>query len=132
MNANLMPDSSKGKYSGRSLYLSNFLQENNMTSLNTLEFCTGVKSSFVSYDNSCESLIDHILFPLDKLCYVSDCEISDDAGLNVSIYFNIFNRPIYCRIRTPTYQKWSGSIAIEPDSIGEKQMLILSVSTGNV
>ena len=64
MNANLMPDSSKIYYGGRSLYLSNFLQENNMTSLNTLEFCTGPKSSLVSYDNSCESLIDHILSPL--------------------------------------------------------------------
>lgn len=101
MNANLLPSALESNISGRSLHLMNFLQENNLISLNTLEFCTGAKSSFVSYDSSCESLIDHILFPIDKLCYVKECEICDDACLNVSRH-----RPIYCCMQTPVYQLW--------------------------
>lgn len=100
MNVNLLQSALHQNISGRKSYFLNFLHENNLVSLNTLGNCKGAKSSFVSYDNSCESLIDHILLPCDKLYYVCDCEISDDDCLNVSRH-----RPIFCRIRTPEYQR---------------------------
>ncbi|MCG7877806.1 MAG: hypothetical protein N0C90_15945, partial [Candidatus Thiodiazotropha endolucinida] len=100
MNVNLLESAEHQKISGRKSYFLNFLHENNLVSLNTLEDCKGAKSSFVSYDNSCESLIDHILLPCDKLYYVCDCEIIDNDCLNVSRH-----RPIFCGIRAPEYQQ---------------------------
>ena len=102
MNVNLLPNAVQGNATGRKLHFLNFLQDSNMTSLTTLGFCTGARSSFVSYDNSAESLIDHILFPVEKLLYVNECEICDDDCLNVSRH-----RPIFCQLRLPAYNLWS-------------------------
>ena len=71
MNVNLLPNAVQGNATGRKLHFLNFLQDSNMTSLTTLGLCTGARSSFVSYDNSAESLIDHIIFPAEKLLYVN-------------------------------------------------------------
>ena len=68
----------------------------NLVSLNTLSLCSGATSSFVSYDNIYESLIDHVLLPLERLDTVSSCEILDDHVLNTSRH-----RPIVCRISIP-------------------------------
>ena len=59
---------------------------------NTLQLCTGASSSYVSYDGSSESLIFHILFPVDNIDLVSRCEICDDDALNVSRH-----RPVVCQ-----------------------------------
>ena len=83
MNVNLLPNAVQVNATGRKLHFLNFLQDNNMTSLTTLGLCTGARPSFVSYDNSAESLIDHIIFPVEKLLHVNECEICDDDCLNV-------------------------------------------------
>ena len=56
----------------------------NLVSLNTLSLCSGATSSFVSYDNIYESLIDHVLLPLERLDTVSSCEILDDHILHTN------------------------------------------------
>ena len=68
----------------------------NLVSLNTLSLCSGATSSFVSYDNIYESLIDHVLLPLERLDTVSSGEILDDHVLNTSRH-----RPIIYRISIP-------------------------------
>ena len=102
MNVNLLPNASQVNPTGRKLRFLDFLRDTNLISLTTLESCAGASSSFVSYDNSTESLIDHILFPVEKLLYVNQCEICDDDCLNVSRH-----RPIACQIRIPTFSQWS-------------------------
>ena len=92
INVNLLPNAVQGNATGRKLHFLNFLQDSNMTSLTTLGLCTGARSSFVSYDNSAESLIDHIIFPVEKLLYVNNCEICDADCLNVSRH-----RPNLCQ-----------------------------------
>ena len=102
MNVNLLPNAVQGNATGRKLHFLNFLQDSNMTFLTTLGLCTGARSSFVSYDNSAESLIDHIIFPVEKFLYVNECEICDHDCLNVSRH-----RPIFCQLRLPAYNLWS-------------------------
>ena len=46
-----------------------------LVSINTLELCRGADSTFVTYDGRHESLIDHIIIPIEKLPYVSRCDI---------------------------------------------------------
>ena len=118
MNVNLLPNASQVNPTGRKLRFLDFLRDTNLISLTTLESCAGASSSFVSYDNSTESLIDHILFPVEKLLYVNQCEICDDDCLNVSRH-----RPIACQIRIPTFSQWS--FGYEGDnSINWKMVLI--------
>ena len=102
MNVNLLPNASQVNPTGRKLRFLDFLRDTNLISLTTLESCAGASSSFVSYDNSTESLIDHILFPVEKLLYVNQCEICNDDCLNVSRH-----RPIACQIRILTFSQWS-------------------------
>ena len=102
MNVNFLPNAIQCNPTGRKLRFLNFLRDTNLISLTTLEMCSGVSSSFVTYDNSTESLIDHILFPAEKLLYINECEICDDDCLNVSRH-----RPIFCQIRLPAYTQWS-------------------------
>lgn len=96
INANIMPSHYLRNVNNRSHCIMNFLARNNMVSLNTMNFCTGAKSTFVSYDNKSESLIDHILFPVEQVHYIQACEICVDDVLNVSRH-----RPLRCRIRMP-------------------------------
>ena len=58
--------------------------------------CTGTTSSHVNYNGQSESLIDHILLPIEKVDLVSDCSILDDDALNVSNH-----RPVVCTLNFP-------------------------------
>ncbi len=70
--------------------------DNNLISANTLELCTGARSSYVSYNGEQESVIDHIILPMDKMDTILSCEIADDNALNVSNH-----RPVVCRVHFP-------------------------------
>ena len=77
-----------------------------MCSTTTLEMCTGATSSHVNYNGQSESLIDHILLPIEKVDLVSDCSILDDDALNVSNH-----RPVVCTLNFPlmnVYDNGSG------------------------
>ncbi|MES9884072.1 MAG: reverse transcriptase family protein [Sedimenticola sp.] len=76
--------------------LSNFLVVNNLVSVNTLDVCVGAESTFVSYDESYESLIDHIVIGAERLDTVVKCQILDDSALNVSRH-----RPVLCVVSLP-------------------------------
>ena len=69
------------------------LDYHNLMSVNSQSNCLGAFSTFVSYGDFYESLIDHILVPDTGLDTVSYCEILDDDVLNVSRH-----RPIVCEI----------------------------------
>ena len=97
INAYLTSHGQPGKINSRSSSFGSFLHENNLVSVNTLDFCTGAKSSFVSYDCRYESLIDHIIIQVEKVQYVVSCEIMQDDALNVSRH-----RPILCCLYLPT------------------------------
>ena len=66
LNTNILSNSSRIQ-NNRNRYMIDFLASNNFVSVNTMEFCTGASSTFVSYDNTSESLIDHILLPIEQL-----------------------------------------------------------------
>ena len=57
-----------------------------LVAVDTLPLCTGAKSTFVSYDGSTESLIDHILIPFSCVDFVQSCYIVDDNCVNVSTH----------------------------------------------
>ncbi len=80
----------------RGLQLLNFLTENNLVSVNTMDMCIGAESTFVSYDGRHESFIDHIVIGQERLDTVKYCTILDDSVLNVSRH-----RPIVCDINFP-------------------------------
>ena len=80
----------------RGSYLLDLMNYHNLVSLNTLPLCSGAAASFVSYDGNHESLIDHILFPAERLDTVMSYTIIDDHVLNVSR-----QRPVICRITVP-------------------------------
>ena len=96
LNTNILPNCLHTQNT-RSRHMIDFLKSNNFVSLNTMDFCVGASSTFVSYDNTHESLIDHILFPIEELYCVTACEICDDEALNVSRH-----RPVVCEVRLPT------------------------------
>ena len=62
LNTNILFNSSRIQ-NIRTRYMMDFLASNNFVSVNTMESCTGASFTFVSYDNTSESFIDHILFP---------------------------------------------------------------------
>ena len=80
----------------RSSPLSSLIDQNNLSAINTLEICCGARSSFVSYDGLCESMIDHILVPIEKVDLISRVTIWGDEAMNVSRH-----RPISCTINIP-------------------------------
>ena len=96
LNTNILPNCLHTQNT-RSRHMIDFLNSNNFVSLNTMDFCVGAPSTFVSYDNTCESLIDHILFPIEQLQCVLACEICDEEALNVSRH-----RPVVSEVRLPT------------------------------
>jgi exonuclease III len=77
----------------RDRLFSQLLNDCNLTAVNILPLCTGAKSSFVSYDKTSESLIDHICMPIDKADSIDSCMILDDDCLNVSNH-----RPVLCSL----------------------------------
>ena len=80
---------------------------------NSFCFCTGASSTFVSYDNTNESFIDHILLPIEQLHCVLLCEICDDEALNVSRH-----RPVVCQVRVPTqYSEYAMSNPVSDSGI---------------
>ena len=52
------------------MYFNKLLLDNNLLSVNTQAWCRGADSTFVTYDGRHESLIDHIILPVEKLHYV--------------------------------------------------------------
>ncbi|MEW8561249.1 MAG: hypothetical protein AB2541_04060 [Candidatus Thiodiazotropha sp.] len=84
------------RLNSRGAHFNDLLRENNLISINTLDFCVGAGSTFVTYDGRHESLIDHIILPVEKLQYVTFCEIRDDDALNVSRH-----RPVHCMVELP-------------------------------
>ena len=96
INTHLSRSGHQERQSNRCRYLNKLLIDNNLVSINTLDFCRGADSTFVTYDGRHESLIDHIIIPVEKLHYVSFCEIKDDSALNVSRH-----RPIHCLFEIP-------------------------------
>ena len=69
----------------------------NLLAINSLPTCTGATSSFVSYGDFYESLIDHILWPAERLDTVLSCEILEDHVLNVSRHL-----PVVCSVCIPS------------------------------
>ncbi|MES9879758.1 MAG: reverse transcriptase family protein [Sedimenticola sp.] len=78
--------------------VSEFLDTNNLVSVNTLELCTGSRSSFVAPGGTGESLIDHIIMPVERIDTLVSCHIMDDTALNVSNH-----RPVLCCIAFPHF-----------------------------
>ena len=68
-----------------------------LLAINTLPTCTGATSSFVSYGDLYESLIDHILLPVERLDTALSCEILEDHVLNVSRHL-----PVGCSVCIPS------------------------------
>ena len=77
----------------RGRYMQCMLNYHDLMSVNSQPNCLDAFSTFVSYGDFYESLIDHILVPDICLDAVSYCEILDDDVLNVSRH-----RPIVCEI----------------------------------
>lgn len=80
----------------RGKYLCSMLERFNYISVNTLDMCTGSKHTNVSYNGRIETMIDHVLIPVEKLDLICSCEILDDDSLNVSSH-----RPILCNFVLP-------------------------------
>ena len=80
----------------RGNYLLDMMHYHNLVSLNTLSMCKGATSSFISYGDLYESLIDHILFPVERVDTISYCEILAEDMLNVSRHM-----PIVCSVSVP-------------------------------
>ena len=66
-----------------------------MASVNTQNMCKGARSSYVAYNGSHESLIDHVVIPTDLINDVSECIILHDSALNMSTH-----RPIFVSVST--------------------------------
>ena len=79
---------------GRHLF--DMMHNHSMLSLNTLPTCVGATASFVSYGDLYESLIDHILLPIERLDTVLSCKILDDDVLNISRHL-----PVLCSVSVP-------------------------------
>jgi len=75
-----------------------FVQEHNLCVANCLPLCSGASHTFVSYDNSCQTLIDFICLPSDYTDCITDCIIVDDDCLNVSRH-----RPVIMQLSLPIY-----------------------------
>ena len=81
------------RFKPRDRQFTQFLNDCNLVAIDTLPLCIGAKSTFVSYNKTSESLIDHICTPVEKQDCILKCEILDDHCLNVSTH-----RPIFCCI----------------------------------
>ncbi|XP_053383874.1 uncharacterized protein LOC128550036 [Mercenaria mercenaria] len=79
--------------SSRSKYLCSLLQRLNLSSVNSQSICKGAKYTNVNYNGASESLIDHVLLPVEKVDLVTRCEILEDNALNVSSH-----RAIVCSL----------------------------------
>ena len=100
MNVNMVPASKNAHATGRLSCFQDFMQDNSIVSVNSLDISSGAKSSYVSYDGRYESLLDHIIIPSDKLDLVESCEICEDDCLNVSRH-----RPVFCQLKLPHNQQ---------------------------
>ena len=85
----------------------------------------------MSYDNIYESLIDHVLLPLERLDTVSSCEILGDHVLNTSRH-----RPIVCRISIPLadfeYTSMTFSSHVRSDKLIEHLLLTYKLELSNL
>ena len=88
----------------RGRYVQSMVDYNNLVSINSQSNCLGAHTTFVSYDDFYESLIDHILIPDTCIDTVSYCEIFDDDVLNfpdigrlsVNCFIHFLIRQITC------------------------------------
>ena len=90
----------------RSKLLLDFLTKHNMVAIDTMPFCKGAISSFVSYCGNSESLIDHVICPVEICDTVVSCNILEDIALNVSNH-----RPVVCTFKTCDVDAFNGSKA---------------------
>ena len=65
--------------------LYNFLFDLNLVAANTLSCCRGATCSYVSCDNSSNTLIDLICLPVEMSDLIAHTEIVDDHCLNVCL-----------------------------------------------
>ncbi|XP_045157960.2 uncharacterized protein LOC123524101 [Mercenaria mercenaria] len=82
--------------SNREQLFFHFVQCTNLVPVNSLDICSGTKSTFVTYDNSYESIIDFNCIPVEMYDCVTHCEVMDDSCLNVSRH-----RPVLCKLEIP-------------------------------
>ena len=114
----------------RGAYLLDLMIYHNLANLNTLPLCSGAAASFVHYDGKYESLIDHILFPVERLDTVMLCKVLDDHVLNVSRH-----RPVICRITVPLvnfeHQSQSCSSHVKWEKLDESVLKLYKSEVSN-
>ena len=93
----------------RDLLLHKFCTDSNVISVNTSHKCTGVDTTYVSYDGKFQSLIDYISVPVEIFDCVEKCIVLDDDCLNVSRH-----RPIICYIRLPVVNAYNSDSMLSP------------------
>ncbi|MES9881493.1 MAG: reverse transcriptase family protein [Sedimenticola sp.] len=98
INAHLPSTHFRKPVGDRGVHVLRFLNANNLVSANTLEMCTGARSSYVSPGGIHETLIDHIILPVERVDTIVSCGIVDDDALNVSRH-----RPVHCCIAFPHF-----------------------------
>ncbi|KAL4223330.1 hypothetical protein ACF0H5_016801 [Mactra antiquata] len=67
--------------------------DSNLCAVNTLPTCMGRDNTYVSYDGCYETMIYHIILPVECIDFLVHCEIADDCCLHVSRH-----RPVLCCI----------------------------------
>ena len=85
-NSHLQGQSFIKASNARSCAVGALFNDNCMVAVNTLPLCTGAQSTFVSFDDRSQSMIDHIVVPYECVDLVSSCHILDDDCLNVSTH----------------------------------------------
>ena len=119
----------QGKYflkqeNARSREFRFFLERDNLVAVDTLQMCEGGRSSFVSYNAEVESLIDHIVLPIEIVDTVLRCRILDDNCLNVSSH-----RPIVVSLRIPSVSAQCCNSSFRPVKWGKIQNEVLQSYT---
>ena len=94
INANLSSSRFVKPLDDRGLCFTRYMYSENLVSINTLDCCLGANTTYVSPNG--QSLIDHIIVPIEKIDMIKYCEILDDGALNVSNH-----RPIFCQMVIP-------------------------------
>ena len=94
INANVSSSRFVKPLDDRGVCFTNLMRSENLVSINTLDICLGANTTYVSPNG--QSLIDHIIMPIEKVDIVTYCEFLDDGSLNVSNH-----RPVFCQIVLP-------------------------------
>lgn len=76
----------------RQRYLSSALRHQYMRAVTLLNICDGPRYTFIPYNDGNPSFIDHICVHESLIPDVIQCNIGDDAPLNISRHFPVFMR----------------------------------------